>query len=72
MKPVDSIRAKLIDKILAIQNTDFLKALNNLVSSPHMLTKSLSNEQLEMLLMSENDIENGDHISHIELRKVAF
>jgi len=72
MKPVDSIRTKLIDKILAIQNADFLKALDNLVSSTSQADKvALSSEQMEMLLMSEKDIKEGNYVSHSEFEKSA-
>jgi hypothetical protein len=70
MKPVDSIRNKLIDKILAIQNADFLKALDKLVSSSAQADKViLSSEQTEMLRMSQEDIKAGDVISHADLNK---
>ena len=72
MKPVDSIRTKLIDKILAIQNADFLKALDNLVSSTSQADKvALSSEQMEMLLMSEKDIAEENFISHSDFEKTA-
>ncbi len=70
MKPVDSIRNKLIDKILAIQNADFLRALDKLVSSSAQADKViLSSEQKEMLRMSQEDIKAGDVISHADLNK---
>ena len=72
MKQVDSIRTKLIDKILAIQNADFLKALDSLVSSTSQADKvSLSNEQLEMLEMSNRDIEDKKFISHSEFERTS-
>ena len=72
MKPVDSIRTKLIDKILAIQNADFLKALDNLVSSTSQADKvALSSEQMEMLLRSEKDIAEENFISHSAFEKTA-
>lgn len=70
MKPVDTIRTKLIDKILAIQNADFLKALDSLVSSTSQVDQIvLSNEQKEMIQMSQRDIEAGNLISNDELEK---
>jgi hypothetical protein len=70
MKPVDTIRTKLIDKILAIQNTDFLKALDKLVSSTSQADKvMLSSEQTEMLEMSKTDISEGRLITQDELDK---
>ncbi len=68
MKTVDTIRTRFIDKILTIYNTDFLKALDNLVSSSSQAGKvSLTKEQKEMLEMSENDISSGRLISHDKL-----
>ncbi|MEN8249494.1 MAG: hypothetical protein ABFS32_11225 [Bacteroidota bacterium] len=68
MKTADNIRNSLIDKILAIQNTDFLKALDNLVStSAQTDTVSITKEQREMLGMSENDISTGRLISQNKL-----
>ncbi len=70
MKPVDSIRNKLIDKILAVQNADFLKALDSLVSSSAQSDKViLSSEQKEILRMSQEDIKAGNVISHADLNK---
>ena len=68
MKTVDTIRTRLIDKILAIHNADFLKALDILVSSSSQAGKvRLSKEQKEMLEMSENDISADRLISHDKL-----
>jgi hypothetical protein len=68
MKTADNIRNRLIDKILAIQNTDFLKALDNLVStSAQADTVRITKEQREMLKMSERDIAAGKLISHDRL-----
>ena len=70
MKPVDTIRTRLVDKILAIQNTDFLKALDKLVSSTSQAdTVTVSAEQIEMLEMSETDILKGRLITQDELDK---
>ena len=68
MKTADNIRNRLIDKILAIQNTDFLKALDNLVStSAQADTVQLTKEQKEMLKMSESNISAGKLISQDKL-----
>ncbi len=68
MKTVDNIRNRLIDKILAIQNTEFLKALDNLVStSAQAETVQVSKEQRKMLEMSESDISTGRLISQDKL-----
>lgn len=65
MATVDKIRNGLIDKILSINDKDFLEALDKLISSstPKSEVISLTKEQIEMLQMSESDIENGRLIS---------
>jgi hypothetical protein len=71
MKAIENIRSGLIDKILTIQNKDFLEALDKLVSSG--LTKNetvtLSEEQKIMLDMSEEDIKSGNLISQEAMNK---
>ena len=62
MASVDKIRNGLIDKILTIKNKDFLEALDKLISSSAYYIE-LTNEQKELLEMSEKDIENGRLIS---------
>ena len=71
MAAVDKIRSQLIDKILAIKNKDFLEALDKLVasSSPSSDLEELSDEQKEMLKMSEDDIESGRLISQEAMNK---
>jgi hypothetical protein len=57
MEQVDNIRNSLIDKLLAIRNKDFLKALDKIVtSSADDSLVVLNDEQKSMLQMSENDI----------------
>ena len=65
MATVDKIRNGLIDKILSINDKDFLEALDKLISSSISQSEivSLTKEQKEMLQMSEGDIENGRLIS---------
>lgn len=55
----------MIDKILSINDKDFLEALDKLISSSTSQSEivSLSKEQKEMLQLSEADIENGRLIS---------
>jgi hypothetical protein len=68
MKTADTIRTKLIDKILSIQNIDFLKALDKLVTtSAQADTVRITKEQREMLEMSENDISAGRVVSDDKL-----
>jgi len=65
MATVDKIRTGLIDKILSINNKDFLEALDKLISSSKSESEivELTNEQKIMLEMSENDIKTGKLIS---------
>ncbi len=71
MATVDKIRNGLIDKILTIRNKEFLEALDKLISSSASETDivKLSDEQKQMLQMSEEDIENGRLISQDEMEK---
>lgn len=71
MATVDKIRNELIDKILSIQNKDFLEALDKLVSSTVSQDQlvNLSKEQKMMLEMSEEDIKNGRLVSQEEMVK---
>lgn len=71
MATVDKIRNELIDKILTIKNKDFLEALDNLISSSSTDSDmvELNSEQIEMLEMSEADIENGRVISQEAMDK---
>jgi len=71
MATVDKIRSGLIDKILTIKNKDFLLALDNLISSSSTDNEivELTEEQKEMLKMSEEDIKNGRLISQEAMDK---
>ena len=71
MAIVDKIRSGLIDKILTIKNKDFLLALDNLISSSSTDNEivELTEEQKEMLKMSEEDIKNGRLISQEAMDK---
>lgn len=70
MEQVDNIRNSLIDKLLAIRNKDFLKALDKIVtSSTHDSSVVLNDEQKNMLQMSENDIVLNKFISQDDLDK---
>jgi len=71
MAGVDKIRSQLIDKILAIENKDFLEALDKLIASSSSTSdlEELSAEQKEMLEMSDDDIERGRLISQEAMNK---
>ena len=71
MASVDKLRTGLIDKILSINNKDFLEALDTLISSSTSESEivELTNEQKVMLEMSENDIKSGKLISQDAMTK---
>jgi hypothetical protein len=71
MAIVDKIRNGLIDKILSINNKDFLEALDKLISSSKSESEivELTKEQKIMLEMSEKDIKTGKLISQDAMNK---
>ena len=71
MTRIEAIKNKLIDRVLATNNEKLLKAIDSIFESTSEEEKVLfSSEQIEMLLMSENDIKNGDIVSESELEKL--
>ncbi len=70
MNALDNIKNSLIDRILATKNERLLEAINGIFDSTQSEEIiSLSSEQIEMLLMSEEDIQTGKFISESELNK---
>ncbi|MFN5371165.1 MAG: hypothetical protein ACK5B6_06840 [Bacteroidia bacterium] len=71
MNAADTIRNSIIDRLLAISNTEYLKALYKLVENSSFENDKikLSETQKMMLLMSENDIVNGKLIDNNQLEK---
>jgi hypothetical protein len=71
MATVDNLRNSLIDKILTISNKDYLKALYDLVENSTIDKEvvKLTQEQILMLQMSEDDITKGKLISQADLDK---
>ncbi|SCZ00384.1 hypothetical protein [Flavobacterium caeni] len=69
MRAVDNLRNNIIDKLLTISNKDYLSALNQLIekSSVDNNIVKLSEEQILMLNMSDDDIKNNRYISQEEL-----
>ncbi|MCH7399753.1 hypothetical protein MM236_17295 [Belliella sp. DSM 107340] len=65
MTSLEKIRSGLIDKILSINNREFLEALDKLIASSSSQSDivELTKEQKEILEMSEQDIQNGKLIS---------
>ncbi len=64
-------RNNIIDKLLTINNKDYLFALYKLVnkSSADNDSMKLTKEQILMLHLSDEDIESGNLISHDQLVK---
>ena len=71
MATVDNLRNSIIDKLLTISNKDYLAALYKLVekSSVDKDTVNLTEEQILMLKLSDNDIKTGKLISQSKLDK---
>ena len=72
MSAADNIRNNIIDKLLTISNKDYLSALYQLVSTSSVNEDivQLSESQILMLNMSDEDIKNGRIIPHDELDKI--
>lgn len=71
MSTTDILRNNIIDKLLTITNKDYLSALYQLVNSSSVDQDSviLSEEQILMLQLSDDDIKNGRLISQDQLDK---
>jgi len=64
------IKNNLIDNILATNNENLLEAIATIFKSAESESLvSLSSEQIEILLMSEENIKNGELISEENLEK---
>ncbi|HUH73577.1 MAG TPA: hypothetical protein VLZ75_04135 [Chitinophagales bacterium] len=71
MKAVDHLRNNIIDKLLTISNKDYLFALNQIIDNNYVDNDivNLSEEQILMLNMSEEDIINHRYLSQENLDK---
>jgi hypothetical protein len=70
MNALENIKNSLIDRILATKNEQLLEAIKSIFDSTQSEEIiSLSTEQIEMLSMSEKDIEEGKLVSESELSK---
>jgi len=67
MSTTDILRNHIIDRLLTITNADYLEALYQLVmtSSVDNDTVKLTEEQIQMLQLSDMDIKNGKFISQL-------
>ena len=72
MDTADNIRNNIIDKLLTISNKEYLTALYKLISKSSVENDAiqLSDDQLLMLNMSEDDIKNNRIVSQEELDKL--
>ena len=71
MTGLENIKNRLIDRILATKNEKLLNAISGIFDSTQTEEiLSLTSEQLEMLIMSEKDIEKDNLISESDLKKI--
>lgn len=71
MTGIEALKNRLIDKVLATNNERLLKAIEGIFESTKEAENiQLSSEQIEMLAMSEADIEREEYISESELDKL--
>lgn len=60
MTSLQNIKNSLVDRIMVSENEELLRAVYNIFDSIQEDDRvTLSSEQIEMLLMSEKDIENN-------------
>jgi hypothetical protein len=70
MKTLETLKSRLIDRIMVTGNEDLLVEIEDILNSRETSDRlKLDSYQIEMLLLSEEDIENGNLISDSDLRK---
>lgn len=71
MATTDTLRNNIIGKLLTISNKDYLAALYQLLekSSPDNAYVQLTEEQILMMQLSDEDIENNRLISQNQLNR---
>jgi len=72
MASIEIIKNRLIDRILATSNQGLLEAIDSIFDSSKDTADEvyeLTSEQIEMLMMSEEDIKYGRLIAQEELDK---
>jgi len=70
MKNIEIIKNRLIDRVLATNNEKLLKAIESIFDSTNEEERVMySSEQIEMLQMSDMDIEKGNIVSEEDLNK---
>jgi len=71
MTTLESIKNRLVDRILAVQDEKFLEAVEKIfVTTQKEEIVKLYPEQREMLMMSDADIAEGNVVSESELEKL--
>ncbi len=72
MDTADNIRNNIIDKLLTISNKEYLTALYKLISTSSVNNNAikLSEDQLFMLNLSEDDIKNNRVVSQEKLDEI--
>lgn len=71
MTSANEIRNRVIDQVMAIKDTDYLRALSDMIDHSHVQKEviPLTEEQKIMLVMSEEDIKAGKTIDQDTLNK---
>ncbi len=72
MASIELIKTRLIDRIIATSNLNLLEAIENILTSTQDSADEvyeLTSEQIEMMMMSEEDIKYGRLITQEELEK---
>lgn len=71
MATTSEIRNRLIDSLMAIDNPDYLQALEKMIESSNVQKQKvhLTEEQKTMLAMSDDDIQKGRVIDQESLNK---
>jgi hypothetical protein len=73
MTALQNIKNSLIDKVMASENEELLQAVYAIFDSTQEDENfSLSSEQIEMLMMSEEDIDNNRLVSEDELDEYSI
>jgi hypothetical protein len=71
MEAIENLKNRLIDEILITKNVQLLEAIEKIFTSTrNKNVVSLTSEQIEMLEMSDQDIENGNLVSESDLDKL--
>ncbi len=70
MRTIESVKLPLIDRIMKTNNEELLMAIDTIFKSTHTEdVQSLNSYQIEMLMVSENDIKQGNLTSEVDLKK---